>query len=205
VIGAEDVRAVVVLAVAALRDAAGRDWSVPAGSLSWSCQETVEHMADDLFAYAGQLGPDDPRQDTHVPFGYRQMRDGGPLLTIYADPTATTYGLIQVLEACGTMLAAVVQTAPPAKRSFHPYGVSDPEGFAAMGVVEILVHMHDVSDALGVDWAPPEDLCARALARLFPSVQEKGLAWPTLLWATGRGDLPGRPRVTDWQWDGTVH
>ena len=37
-----------------------------------------------------------------------------------------------------------------------------------MGVVETLVHTHDVAAGLGLTWTPPAGLCARALARLFP-------------------------------------
>jgi hypothetical protein len=57
---ADDVLAVVAAAVAALRPGAGGDWSAPAGDLTWTCWETAEHLADDLFCYAAQLGADGP-------------------------------------------------------------------------------------------------------------------------------------------------
>ncbi|MGW0413260.1 hypothetical protein ACWCPJ_31535 [Streptomyces collinus] len=34
-------------------------------------------MADDLFSYAAQLGPQTPPASTHLPFVWRQ--DGGPI------------------------------------------------------------------------------------------------------------------------------
>ena len=68
-------------------------------------------------------------------------------------------------------------------------GIGDPEGFAAMGVVEVLVHMRDVAAGLGIDWTPPEDLCDRVLYRLFPGRADRTPRWETLLWATGRGEL----------------
>lgn len=40
-------------------------------------------------------------------------------------------------------------------------------------------------------WNPPADLCTRVLARLFPHAPATTSPWPTLLRATGRGDLPG--------------
>ena len=75
--------------------------------------------------------------------------------------------------------------------------------FAAMGVVEVLVHTHDVATGLDLAWAPPADLCRGALSRLFPGAPSAGEPWPTLLWATGRADLPGLPAQVSWTWDGT--
>jgi hypothetical protein len=193
------------LAVDVLREAptAEKAWEAPAGSLEWTCWETVEHLADDLFAYAVQLGPRTPPTDAEVPFWWRSRRPGGPANAVHADRSAGTAGLLQVLEACGALLAAVVRTAPPHVRSHHGFGASDPEGFAAMGVVETLVHTHDLAGGLGLTWAPPADLCARALARLFPDVPgDAGAPWPVLLWATGRAELPGRARRTEWRWYG---
>jgi hypothetical protein len=200
---ADDVTRAVTLAVDTLTPAAGRDWSVPAGPLSWSCWETVEHMADDLFAYAAQLAPAAPSVTTHVPFGWQRRRAGGPPLTVFVDPGEKPAGLLTVFEACGAMLAAVVATAPGDRMSFHNYGASDASGFAAMGVVEVLAHTWDVAAGLDLAWHPPGDLCAAALARLFPSAPTGADPWATLLWSTGRGSLPGHPPLTEWTWDGS--
>jgi hypothetical protein len=106
------------------------------------------------------------------------------------------------LEATGALLVAMVRTTPTTVRAHHGYGASDPEGFAAMGIVETLVHTHDLAAGLGLVWDPPADLCSRVLARLFPDAPSTTEPWPTLLWATGRGDLPDRPRLTTWRWYG---
>ncbi|SEQ35337.1 hypothetical protein SAMN04487983_1004232 [Streptomyces sp. yr375] len=190
------------LAVAALRSADGADWDVNAGSLEWSCWETVEHLADDLFAYAAQLGPEKPPLDTEVAFVWSRKRPGGPSNVIFADRAAGAGGLVQVLEACGALLTAMVRTAAPGVRAHHGFGVSDAEGFAAMGVVETLVHLHDVAEGLGVGWTPDAGLCDRVLARLFPDAPTGTDRWPTLLWATGRGEIPGHARLTRWRWYG---
>jgi hypothetical protein len=175
---------------------------VPAGELEWTCWETVEHVSDDLFGYACQLGPKRPPLDRYVPFGAHDRRPGGPNETIYAIPGAGTAGLIEVLEATGALLVAMVQTSSPDVRAYHPYGISDPAGFAAMGVVEVLVHMSDIAGSLGIEWTPPEDLCGRVLARLFPDAPTDTGRWATLLWATGRQEIPGHARLTTWRWDG---
>ncbi|MET8571645.1 maleylpyruvate isomerase N-terminal domain-containing protein [Streptomyces sp. NPDC004783] len=199
----DDLDLAVRLAVTLLREAPPAAWEARAGSLEWDCWETVEHLADDLFAYAAQLGPSTPPSDGEVPFVWESRRAGGPANAVHADRAAGPAGLLQVLEACGAMLVAMVRTKPPGTRAHHVFGASDPEGFAAMGIVETLVHTHDLADGLGLTWTPPADLCARVLARLFPGAPDSTAPWPTLLWATGRAELPGHPRRVTWRWDGT--
>ncbi|MCC9309846.1 hypothetical protein LN042_22705 [Kitasatospora sp. RB6PN24] len=190
---AADLEVAVRSAVGALTPLSAADWSVPAGELSWDCWETIEHLADGLFAYALQLGPVRPPLDHFVQLGWRRSRPDAPPLAISVDREAGPAALVEVVEAAGAVLTAMVRTAAPTVRAFHAYGVSDPEGFAAMGVVEALVHTEDVVRGLGVEWAPPTGPCARALARLFPEVAVGADPWATLRWATGRADLPEQP------------
>ncbi|MEU0388964.1 maleylpyruvate isomerase N-terminal domain-containing protein [Streptomyces chartreusis] len=200
---ADDLSLAVQLAVAALREAPPAAWDRKAGSLEWDCWETVEHLSDDLFAYAVQLGPRTPPLDGEVPFVWESRRPGGPANAVHADREAGPTGLLQVLEASGALLVAMVRTTAPEVRAYHVFGTSDAEGFAAMGIVETLVHTHDLAEGLGLAWNPPADLCSRVLARLFPDAPSSTDPWPTLLWATGRAELQGRPRPTTWRWDGT--
>ncbi|CAL9442697.1 hypothetical protein SUDANB106_02308 [Streptomyces sp. enrichment culture] len=201
---ADDLRLSVHRAVDALRPAPADGWGRMAGLLEWDCWETVEHLADDLFAYAAQLGPRRPPLADEVPFAWESRRTGGPANAVRADRAAGPGGLLQVLEASGALLTAMVRTTPPHIRAHHVHGVSDPEGFAAMGIVETLVHTHDVAEGLGLPWEPPSGPCARALARLFPDdpagPDVPDDPWPVLLWCTGRADLPGRPRPATWRW-----
>ncbi|MFH8490746.1 GNAT family N-acetyltransferase [Streptomyces longisporoflavus] len=189
--GGEQIEEAVTHAAKVLRTAAERDWSVKAGGSDWSCLKTAEHIAGCLVAYAGQLTG--RATDTWVPFEVAFDEGSGP-----ADA-------ISVLEATGGLLAAVVRTTPPGVRAYHPYpsGSADAVGFAAMGVAEVLLHTYDIARALGVDAEPPAALCEAVLARLFPQVtpaRTPGDQWATLLWATGRGVLPGRPKVESWRW-----
>lgn len=199
---AEDVQLAVRLAVTVLRAGTEADWSAPAGSLEWDCWDTVEHLSDDLFSYATQLGPETPPLTDGVPFDYTRRKPGGPANTVFARRDAGPAGLLRVLEASGALLVAMVRTASPDVRAWHPYGNSDPEGFAAMGIVETLVHLHDVAQGLGLSWEPPAGLCERVLRRLFRDVEVDAAPWPALLWATGRAELPGHPRRTAWKWNG---
>lgn len=196
---AADVTRAVGIAVAALGRAPAEAWGSQAGSLEWDCWETVEHIADDLFAYATQLTPATPAGG-YVPIAMTRTRPGGAESVIHVDRDEGTAGLLQAVEACGALLVAMVSTTSPGTRAWHPYGTSDPEGFAAMGAAEILVHGHDAAQGLGVPWEPPADLCARVLNRLFPGAPADALPWAALLWATGRADLPDRPRLVEWRW-----
>ncbi len=157
-------------------------------------------IADNLFFFAAQLGPRVPATDRSVPFAWARHRPGGPGLVIFADRAAGPAGLVRVVEACGALLVATVRTRPPQVRAYHDAGVLDTAGFAAMGILETLVHMHDVAEGLGLTWAPPADLCDRVLARFFPDAPTDADRWVTLLWATGRAELAGRPRLTEWRY-----
>ncbi|MFE9450577.1 GNAT family N-acetyltransferase [Streptomyces sp. NPDC006739] len=187
--GGDQVEEAVASCVAALRPAADRDWTeVKASGLDWSVHTTALHIADDLVAYAANLAGG--ARDDYVPFEIR-LDDG-----------TDNAGLLHVIEATGALLAAAVRTAPREARAFHPYPFrsADREGFAAMGIAEVLLHTHDIARALGLAYEPSEELADSVLAWLFPHVQPGPAPWPTLLWATGRGELPGRARVTDWRW-----
>lgn len=173
-----------------------------AGPVRWSCWATAEHVVDDLLAYALQVaglplldylplaGPKGEDEIAHV------KREAGPA------------GMAEVLRAGGELLAAQVVARPDSARAYHPYGLSDPQGFAAMGIVEILVHGRDILEGLtGVAPSLPEGLSARVLTRLFPDLPDatRGLpATEVLVWATGRSELPGLARRTRWRWDATV-
>ncbi|MEU8842361.1 GNAT family protein [Streptomyces roseus] len=184
----ESVNRSVSLTAEALRKVAHLDWSVPAAGLEWSCFDTAVHVASDFTGYATQLTG--------------RSTSGYAPFDISADPGTTPDGLIQVIEATGGLLSAAVAVTDPAVRAWHPYGFAGPDGFAAMGVVETLLHTHDILNGLGVhDWGPDADLCEQVLDRLFPQVpRDVAAPWPTLLWVTGRGALPGLPRRTAWRW-----
>ncbi|WP_330458489.1 GNAT family N-acetyltransferase [Streptomyces sp. NBC_00820] len=174
---------------AALRTALDRDWrAVRAERLDWDCHTTAFHIAEDLISYAANLAGG--AQDAYVPF------------EIALDEGTDNAGLLHVIETTGALLAAAVRTAPPGARAFHPYPFrsADREGFAAMGVAEILLHTHDIAQGLGISYEPSEELAESVLTCLFPHVQPGPAPWPTLLWATGRGELPGRAPVTEWRW-----
>ncbi|UBI41050.1 maleylpyruvate isomerase N-terminal domain-containing protein [Streptomyces mobaraensis] len=165
-------------------------WSRPAGRLEWSCHATLDHLALGITGYAGLL--------TAKP------RDRYITLFASLDPQAPVSARLEGIRVAASFLASAVRAAAPEDRAWHPWGHSDGPGFAAMGVVEAVVHTHDIATGLGVGWTPPDELAGPALARLFPGVpheDEPGLA---LLRATGRIARPGERHLAEWSWDGTV-
>ncbi|KUM72346.1 GNAT family N-acetyltransferase [Streptomyces curacoi] len=188
-ISGEHVQAAVASCVALLRTAVDRDWTaVRAGRVEWDCHATAFHIAEDLIAYAANLAG--RAQDDYVPFG------------ITLDEGTGNDGLLHVIETTGALLTATVRTTPREVRAFHPYPFrsANREGFAAMGVAEVLLHTHDIAEGLGLPYEPPAELPRFVLTTIFPHVQPGPDHWRTLLWATGRGDLPGRAPVTEWRW-----
>ena len=188
---ADDLDAAVSAVVAALRPAADRDWSAQAGTLEWDCWHTAEHIGDCLLSYAGQLA---------VRPAARYVR-----FLASADAGASPAEVLEFAEAGGRILAATVRTAPRQARAYHPTGMADPEGFAAMGCVEALVHGHDIARGLGVSLDPPGDLCRGVLVRLFPSAAADLAGtdpWEALQLATARAGLPRRPQRQEWSWHG---
>jgi len=202
-VSADDVTAAVAAAVDALKASVGADWSVRAGDLEWDCWETAEHVADDLFYYAAQLGVPDFPDD--LPLRAEPNHAGGEPNTVRVPAEAGAAGLLVALRAMGALLAAMVRAAGPDTRGHHAFGAADGSASAAMGVLETLVHAHDLAAGLGIGWDPDRDLCARVLARLMPEVPRTDDAWADLLWACGRIELAGRPRRPDgWRWDNTA-
>jgi RimJ/RimL family protein N-acetyltransferase len=188
-VNGDDVNEAVAGSVAVLRPAADRDWEgVTAGRLEWSCRTTAFHIAETFVGYSSRLAG--------------RVLDGRLPLRVGLAEGTDNHGLLDVVEATGALLAAALRATPPGARAFHPkpFGSADRAGFAAMAVAEVLLHTHDVTEGLGIRYRPAEELAESVLTWIFPHVQPGPAAWPTLLWATGRGELPGRAPVTDWRW-----
>jgi len=126
--------------------------------------------------------------------------DEATAFELVRQPDASLAEVLVQLRAATEVLARVVDAAGPAERGLHDWGRADASGFAGMGCAELLLHAGDVAEDQGLDWTPPPPLAAAVRARLFPWAPEDADPWTALLWATGRGELPGRDPVTTWRW-----
>lgn len=181
--------------VEALRPFADRDWkAVRARDLEWSVWDTVVHVNDDLYFYAAQVLLAD--ENDYICF------------ELSADDHTNPERLLAAFSVQARLLAASVTYGDPHSRAHHVYGISDPGGFAAMGVVESLIHTYDA--VYGLDststWRPPDDLAAPVLRRLFPHAPAGDVGSPgdVLLYVCGRTALGDLPRLSDWRWYGAV-
>ena len=183
---AGDVLAAVASVADALAAAAGNDdlWDAQAGDLEWSCRHTLGHVVDCLVWYGANLA----REST----GFIEVPEMAP--------TAAAPILVDALRSGGALLAAAVRAARPDQRGFHPFGIADRSGFAAMGCDEVLVHGVDLAAGLGVEYVPPADVCARVARRLFPWAPTDSAPWPALLWANGRSALGDLQPERRWLW-----
>jgi hypothetical protein len=158
-----------------------RDWSVPAGTLEWSCLKTADHTVDCVFSYALFLAS--RRQDTYPPFN-----------ELHALAEATPADVVNGLEAVSNMLWAVIVTAEPDVRAvilLFPHETGSPNDFAARGALEMVLHAYDVCTGLGIPFHPPNDLCQRLRdhTREWPhaaSIEPTADAWGDLLQRSGR-------------------
>ena len=173
---------------AVLMPLADRDWSVGAWNMTWTCRKTLDHMLNCLAWYAHDFAGE-------IKSSVGAARD--------EMPGATIEDLIITIPNLADVLALVGEGKQFGARGWHDWGIADAEGFLAMGAIEISTHTWDIVMALDPDNAAAAimpEVAARLLPRLFPEAPTGFGPVETLLWVTGRGELPGLQRVTQWQW-----
>jgi hypothetical protein len=199
---AQDLRAVVDDLLVRFADLPDEAWEVQAAGLTWTCRDTVAHLMDDFGFYALQLAGTRPPQTSYVPLlEPAPWRAGSPPIVFWPDPATGTAGILTCLDATAGLLVAATATAAPDHRGYHPHGLSDRTGFAAMGIVEAVCHGHDILSAHAVEFRADDAACRMVLDRLFPEAVRSTDPWHDLLAATGRTE---ETRGTRWRWDSQV-
>ncbi len=163
----------------------GADWSRPIPGMDWSVAEAVAHMSQALVWYSADLS-------------------GGPTELSVLDMTvkheSTPDDLVRSIAAYSRMLSGVLEASPPDARGWHPFGIPDRSGFAAMACDEMLVHTYDAARGLDREFTPSPDLAEATLRRLFPWAPLDVEPWDGLKWANGRIELGGLKRLQRWRW-----
>jgi hypothetical protein len=186
IIRPDDVRKAAEISVAALSPARDYNWQRNAAGLEWTCRFTLDHIVGAVTAYAGDLA-------------IRRPEEVEVLRKANSDQSINE--LLQLVEVGSAVLSDVCAAAPDDARGYHPAGVADWSGFAAMGCTEILIHTDDICWAFQIEFNVEPDLSRRILDRLFPWAPQEGNPWQILRWATGRGYLEGYESVgPNWGW-----
>ncbi len=181
----EDVRAAAGASSHLLRSVVDEDWCTVVPDVDWSVAQTVAHMAQASIWYAVDLAAAGADNKAITP----EVRvDAAPL------------ELVLALETTAVLLAYVIDGSSSSVRGYHPFGMADATGFAAMACDEVLLHTDDVARAFGAPFVAEDALAERTLRRLFPWAPGDTDAWETLRWANGRAPLGDRPRLARWRW-----
>lgn len=168
------------------------DWSRGIPGMDWTPAQAVAHIGEGMIWYAADATAGPTRLDAMELTGKTDL------------PPAD---LVRGVSSFGTVLARTLQLAPSGVIGWHPAGLCDMSGFAAMGCAELLVHTYDASLGIGTPFRGDPEVAAGVVARLCPDAAAGYEPWETLLWCHGRiplGDLPRRER---WRWwlDTTPH
>lgn len=172
------------LAASALAPHDGADWSVRAGDLEWDVETTVVHLIGALTKETLYLASRSTRFIAISPTKFRS-----------ATPTELVRSIVPAAHA----LANTAVASPPDALAYHSTGMTDAEGYLAMGCGEVLVHTWDACRGLAVEFPGSDELAAAVLARTFPWVETPSNdgPWRSLLWAFGRMALTDRPRLEE--------
>ena len=176
---ADEFAQVLELVRSRLDSVAQEDWSRPAGTLEWTCWETLDHTVDCLFSYTLQVAAG--AKSGFLPFN-----------ELHAEPGASPEDLLAGLRGVGSMFVAVVRLAPPetaASDGVFSLGLSD---WCARAAYELSLHGHDVLSGLGAVLDLPDELCASIVASpaLWMFDRDRASAasdpWTALLVGSGR-------------------
>src|SRR5262245_37201730 len=118
----EDLPAAAAAACAALAPAIDADWSVPARDLDRTCHRTLQHLAEAPIFHA-------THRATRAQARRPSLRTG--------DTPSPVADLLQLIPADAAILAEVVRAAPPDARGWHPAGMADASGFAAISCQDL--------------------------------------------------------------------
>src|SRR3989337_1432274 len=66
--------------------------------------------------------------------------------------------LVDSIAPAAQALANVARSTPEGALAYHATGMTDAEGYLAMGCAEVLVHTWDACCGLGVDFVGPPEL-----------------------------------------------
>jgi hypothetical protein len=163
----------------ALENVADRDWEVPAGSLEWTCWQTVDHTIDCVHSFALQIGAQ--ADSNFLPF-----------VPMHAESTATPSDLIVGLRSVSALLVAIARDCPEDRTASDGIVTLTLADWRARTAYEVALHTYDVVVGLGGSFSISDELAdaiigSQALWMLDRTPLEGGSGrWSGLVEGSGR-------------------
>jgi hypothetical protein len=173
-------------AFSALEQLADRDWTLVAGSLDWTCWQTIDHTIDCVHSFALQIG-------SEANTGFL------PFAPMHAEVAATPSDLIQGLRGVSVLLTAIARESPQDRSASDGIVSLNIADWRARTAYEVVLHTYDVVTGLSGTFSLSDELAAsiirsEALWMLGPYV-----VWPTdfhaVLSEAALSDAKPRPRA----------
>jgi uncharacterized protein (TIGR03083 family) len=162
-----------------LRELVDADWSAHAGSLDWSCRQTLDHVIDCVFSYTMQLAA-------------RAASGFLPFNELHAAAAASADELLVGFRAVAQMFYDVARNAPPGAVASDGVLLLSVDDWCARAAYEVALHTYDIATGLGAPWRLPDDLSRAIVASeslwMFDrtAVAVGDSPWTSLLAGSGR-------------------
>ena len=166
-------------AFSALEQVVDQDWSLPAGSLAWTCWQTIDHTIDCVHSFALQIAAE---------------ADGGflPLAPMHAEVTASPADLLRCLRGVSALLVAVARECPQDRTASDGIVILNIADWRARAAYEVVLHTYDVVIGLGGSFSVSDRLAASIIESevlwMFDRRRPQGApdSWMGLVEGSGR-------------------
>ena len=131
----------------ALEQVVNQDWAQPAGSLEWTCWQTIDHTIDCVHSFALQIGAE---------------ADSGflPFAPMHAEATASPVDLLKGLRGVSALLVAVIREPPQDRTASDGIVNLNLTDWRSRTAYEVALHTYDVVVGLGDSFSLSDELAA---------------------------------------------
>ncbi|MGA2835048.1 MAG: DinB family protein [Acidimicrobiales bacterium] len=163
----------------ALEEVADQDWAQPAGSLKWTCWQTIDHTIDCVHSFALQIGAE---------------ADSGflPFAQMHAEATASPVDLLKGLRGVSALLVAVARESPQDRTASDGIVTLTLSDWRSRTAYEVALHTYDVVIGLGGSFSLSDELAASIIESealwMFDRTRVLGApcSWLDLVQGSGR-------------------
>lgn len=163
----------------ALEHVADQDWARPAGSLAWTCWQTIDHTIDCVHSFALRIGAE---------------ADSGflPFAPMHAKATASPVDLLRGLRGVSALLVAIARDSPQDRTASDGIVTLSLADWRSRTAYEMALHAYDVAIGLGGSFALPDELASSIIEStalwMFDGTRLQGASgsWMGLVKGSGR-------------------